>query len=388
MGEQTVNETGQTRDRGTLREGFTTGTAATAAACAALSLLLGMPCGSSIEVPLPPFPPEPGEPVRRLTVPVAGCAPAPDGLLVVGAVIKDGGDDPDATHGALIEAHVCLTPSGFSLDGGEGVGRVTLPGLPVPVGEAAINPQPRRQIEAGVREVCAACGYAGGVAVRIVVPDGVARAQRTMNGRLGILGGISILGTRGTVRPFSHSSWKATIAQGMDVARAAGCTAVGLSTGRRSERLLMGQYADWPELAFVQAADFVAFSLEQAVAKGFEQVAWACFFGKLVKLAQGHAYTHAQTVPIDFPLLSEWCREAGAPEAVLVSVAEANTARQVLEIIEPLPCLGDILEALTRRALCAARAWTGSGVAVTVHLFDFDGRQLCVVRDRSEHTVE
>ncbi|UZP68956.1 cobalt-precorrin-5B (C(1))-methyltransferase [Desulfovibrio mangrovi] len=365
-----------------LREGFTTGTAATAAAVAALHLLLGGTGPEVVNVPLPPFPPDDGNENSRLDIPIVNCFVADEGEIpsATGQVIKDGGDDPDATHGALIQARVRLAGADgtVTLDGGEGVGRVTLPGLPVPVGEAAINPEPRKQIAAAVRELCVRYGYTGGVEVLVSVPDGAERAKNTMNARLGIMGGISILGTRGTVRPFSHSAWMATIAQGLDVARAAGCECIGFSTGRRSERLLMAQYPEWPQLAFVQAADFAAFSLEQAAAKGFTKIAWGCFFGKLVKLAQGHAYTHAQTVDLDFSLLADWCREAGAPDDIAVQVRNANTARQALEIIDNGTYMQDIVVAIARRAKQKAMHWTGGTVAVTVHVFDFDGRQFAV----------
>lgn len=386
-----------------LREGFTTGTAAAAAAAAALRLLLTGKEAACVNVALPPFPAHEGEVVRRLDVAVAFCRleNAGGARSAVAGVVKDGGDDPDATHGAMIEAHVCLSQGGeygdspdfpdseaaparagvpglITLEGGTGVGRVTLPGLPVPVGEAAINPQPRLQIAAAVEEECRAAGYAGRVRVRIVVPDGAERARHTLNGRLGIVGGISVLGTRGTVKPFSHSSWRATITQGMDVARAAGCSGIGLSTGRRSERLLMGVYPLWPERAFIQAADFVAFSLGQAAARGFEHIAWGCFFGKLVKLAQGHAYTHAQTAPLDFALLAGWCADAGLRAGAVREVAGANTARQVLEIVEREGALRQVLLPVTERARQCARHWTG-GRDVAVHVFDFDGRLLTQV---------
>jgi len=222
------------RDRAALREGFTTGTAMTAGAVAALRHVFGLPFLPVLSVPLPP---QEGVGVPgRLGVPVAEVLTEGDGAT--GVVIKDGGDDPDATHGARIETHVRLLPDATAtllLEGGTGVGRVTLPGLPVAVGEVAVNPGPRAQLEFAVREVCAAQGYGGGVRVTVRVPEGEAIARHTLNGRLGIVGGISILGTRGTVRPYSHEAWKAAIAQELSVARALGHRRACLSTGRRSE---------------------------------------------------------------------------------------------------------------------------------------------------------
>ncbi len=365
-----------------LREGFTTGTAATAATVAALWVLLRDENRTEVNVPLPLCELErDSRRAERLDVPISFVRTEEDGLLAVGGVIKDGGDDPDATHGAVIEAHVRLVREpGLDLDGGAGVGRVTLPGLPVAVGEAAINPGPRAQIQAAVSEVCTQCGYAGGVRVRIVVPEGERRAAHTMNARLGIVGGISILGTRGTVRPYSNSSWRAAVVQGMDVARAMGCGGVGISTGRRSEKLLMALYPEWPEQAFVQAADFVAFSLGEAAEKGFSHIAWGCFFGKLVKLAQGHAYTHAKTAPVDFAELSAWCRQGGASQRVMRAVAGANTARQVLDILGTEGLVSRVVTQIAGRAHERMEHWTRhrahAGTRISIHVFDFDGTLL------------
>ena len=254
-----------------LREGFTTGSAGTAAAMAAFGRLLGLEFPAAVDCPLPPFAETPGEPptaAGRLNIPLAAVTLS-DGRATA-AVIKDGGDDPDATHRARIEAEAeLLAPAdaapgggeilvpGFPLlllRGGPGVGRVTLPGLPVAVGEPAINPVPRRQIQAGLREVAALRGYKGGVRVTLSVPDGENIARRTLNPRLGITGGISILGTHGTVRPYSHDAWKASILEGLSVARAVNCPRVFLSTGRRSERLLQNIFPLDREQAFVQPA--------------------------------------------------------------------------------------------------------------------------------------
>lgn len=365
-----------------LREGYTTGSSASAATGAALRLLLLQEKVTSLEIALPPFLPENGAtdaPNARLTVPVDSVQLTNNSA--VGCVIKDGGDDPDATNGLHIEAHVYLQPDaeGITLEGGKGVGHVTLPGLPVPAGRPAINPEPQEQIKAAAREVCAEAGYTGGVRIVIVVPKGEERAKNTMNARLGILGGISILGTRGTVKPFSHSSWQATILQGMDVSLAAGAQCIGFSTGRRSERLLMEKLPDWIELSFVQAADFVQFSLESAAEKGFTCAAWSCFFGKLVKLAQGHAYTHAKTAPIDFERLATWCREAGISSSLLHEIEGANTARQVLDIIKDDPNKDSALRHVTTIARDTAQAWAKHRVKITVYLFDFDGTLLTVV---------
>ncbi|MDR3044010.1 MAG: cobalt-precorrin-5B (C(1))-methyltransferase CbiD [Desulfovibrio sp.] len=446
-----------------LREGFTTGSALVAAALAALRLLLRGESPDRVAVPLPPFTADCGNsgdggdsgswgghaaPAGWLDVPVHEVARRgaehADIRAALGVVIKDGGDDPDATHRARIEALVECAPAGMALPkpevghvlsevdagptgyglpdtpylllpfpgcdassggapaitapqapsspaprpphdgvtvllrGGAGVGRVTLPGLPVAVGEPAINPEPRRQLAFAVHRECAAAGWRGTVRITARVPEGQRIARHTLNPRLGIVGGISILGTRGTVRPYSHDAWQAAVAQGLDVARAAGLTEVCLSTGRRSETLLMRAYPTLPPLAFVQAADFVAFSLAAAAQRGFARVAWGCFFGKLVKLAQGLPHTHAHTAPLDLPLLARWSADAGARANTCAAVAAANTAGQALELLLADPAHPAVLRALAERARAAAHGWTGGAesVTVTVHLFHMDGRCL------------
>lgn len=451
-----------------LREGFTTGSALTAAAIAALRLLLRGESPVGVAVPLPPFTADGvsggnsggngsnAAPAGWLDVPVEKVARCDGGgagaCAALGVVIKDGGDDPDATHRARIEALVECAPAGMALPkpeaghvlsevdagltgygppnlpdlpdlpdmpdlllplpgcdaspgtpaisppqaahspaagprrdrvtvllrGGTGVGRVTLPGLPVAVGEPAINPEPRRQLAFAVHRECAAAGWCGTVRITARVPEGQRIARHTLNPRLGIVGGISILGTRGTVRPYSHDAWQAAVAQGLDVARAAGLTEVCLSTGRRSETLLMRAYPALPPLAFVQAADFAAFSLAAAAQRGFARVTWGCFFGKLVKLAQGLPHTHAHTAPLDLPLLARWSAEAGAGAETCAAVAAANTAGQALELLLADPAHPAVLRAVARRARDAAHGWTGGAerVTVTVHLFHMDGRCL------------
>ena len=190
------------------------------------------------------------------------------GTAVRAAVIKDGGDDPDATHGARLWAEVRLfprKPGTIEVEGGPGVGRVTLPGLPRQPGEAAINPAPLKQIQDAVAEAFALAGYPGGADVLVSVENGEKIAERTMNPRLGIVGGISILGTSGIVRPFSHEAWQASIAEALDVAQALELPTVCFSTGRRSERLLQACFPELSERCFIQIADF--FCLQPAAGR-------------------------------------------------------------------------------------------------------------------------
>ncbi|MGE4537880.1 MAG: cobalt-precorrin-5B (C(1))-methyltransferase CbiD [Desulfovibrio sp.] len=350
-----------------LREGFTTGTAAAGAAKAAALTLLGGETPETIDVPLPKG--------SRLSLAVAETRREGDGAAAY--VIKDGGDDPDATHGARIGCRVTRrAEAGIALDGGEGVGRVTLPGLPVPVGQAAINPAPRRQILDALAEAAHECRYTGGLAAVVTVEGGEAIAKRTLNPRLGIVGGISILGVSGIVRPFSHEAWKASIAEALDVAKALGHTTVGFSTGRRSEACLRGLYPDLPETACVQAADFFAFALEEAARRDFAAIVWAAFPGKLVKMAQGLANTHAHKGETDFSALADWCASAGWPKDLARQAATANTARHAFELAPSAEAKRALAEILAGKALAHMRRFAGDAPAITLVVFDFDGVML------------
>ncbi len=354
-----------------LREGFTTGTAASGAAKAAALLLLTGRAPGTVSVPLPGG--------GCMELPVAG-AWREDGAARA-VVVKDGGDDPDATHGARIGCRVSFAPDagpgGVLVDGGEGVGRVTLPGLPVPVGQAAINPAPRAQIAAAVAEAAREAGHAGGLSAVVSVAGGEAIARGTLNPRLGIVGGISILGVSGIVRPFSHEAWKASVAEALDVARALGHETVGFSTGRRSERLLRAARPGLPETACVQAADFFAFALAQAGARRFRRIVWAAFGGKLVKMAQGLENTHARKGDTDFSALSGWCAAAGWPEKTARRAATANTARHAFEMAPSAEAKAALARLLADAALAHMRRFAGDGPELEILVFDFDGAPLC-----------
>lgn len=363
-----------------LREGFTTGTAATAAAMAALHRLLSGESLTHITVPLPPFDAVLGDceqaaPTRSLIVPVLRTAIQSPAALA--EVEKDGGDDPDATRHVHIIATVECTPQAGQVDieGGAGVGRVTLPGLGLAVGMAAINPVPRQQICRGLRDVARTHAYKGGLRVHISVPGGEALARYTLNGRLGIVGGISILGTQGTVKPFSHEAWQATIVQGLEVAHQTQCPQVCLSTGRRSEKLLMARYPHLPAQAFIQAADFVEFSLQEAGKRPFEPLVWGCFFGKLLKLAEGHPNTHARNAELDMQILSRWCEQGGALCAP--AVARCVTAGHALEHLLADSAGMTILRHVAQQAAHHAQVFAGR--PVRVHLFHIQGQELLVL---------
>lgn len=318
-----------------------------------------------------------------MLIPVAGVSLRKDRAEAL--VVKDGGDDPDVTHRAGIRATVHrLHARGTSrvvIRGGTGVGRVTRPGLPVPVGQAAINPAPLRQIEAAIREVLDETGTGGEILVTIEVDDGERIALKTLNPRLGIVGGISILGTRGTVKPFSNKAYKDTITMSLDVARAQGLSSVALATGGKSERLLRELRPDLPEPAWIQVADFFAFSLKQASMRGFESILYACFFGKLIKMAQGHPYTHARKSRIDFSVLASWCDLTGLGREIVQAVGLANTSREALEIIREDKAAPLLLEQALARAADMAGRVVGPGIEVAFYLFDFDETLLATGRN-------
>jgi len=359
-----------------LREGFTTGSAAAAGGKAALLFLTGQGVRKKVEIPLPLG--------GRLTIPVERVEAVGKGAKAT--VVKDGGDDPDATNKARIMSTVRLFPGGnhgdVIIDGGTGVGKVTRRGLPVPVGESAINPVPRLQIKEAVLEGLKETGIRAAVSVTIEVENGEKIAKKTLNPRLGIIGGISILGTRGTVKPFSNKAYKDTITMSMDVARAGGLNVIALTTGGRSERFLKEQRPDLPETAFIQVADFFSFSLKEAAKKGFTDILYSCFFGKLVKMAQGYPYTHARKSRIDFGKLSEWCFSMGMDEEKARSIANANTAREALSIIKEEVQRDKIIHYATEKAISSARGFAGPGPDITYYLFDFGGDLLVARHSR------
>ncbi|WP_408010307.1 cobalt-precorrin-5B (C(1))-methyltransferase [Pseudalkalibacillus sp. A8] len=308
----------------TLRQGYTTGSCATAATKAALTALITKEeqLEATILLPIGTF----------VTFQMEECAIEGDSVLA--GTIKDAGDDPDATHGALIQATVSWTDEpGILLDGGIGVGRVTKEGLPVPVGEAAINPVPRKMILETAQEVLDEFHLSRGIKIVISVPEGEAMAKKTLNGRLGIVDGISILGTRGTVVPFSTSAYKASIVSAINVAKVSGCHHVVITTGGRSEKFALKQYPSLPEEAFIEMGDFVGFTLKQCKRSGIERVSMVGMMGKFSKVAQGVMMVHSKSAPVDFGFLAGIADVAGADDDLIEQVRSANTASQVGELM-------------------------------------------------------
>jgi cobalt-precorrin-5B (C1)-methyltransferase len=374
--------TGVRRRRG-LRTGFTTGACAAAATAAACLALRGEPA-AVVTVPLPAGFRADFEVHSRWS----------DGRRAGAWVIKDAGDDPDVTHGAQIGAEVELalptTSAGrgwavagpglvvrrlagavVGLRAGTGVGVVTRPGLGIPVGGPAINPVPRRMIARAVRETL---GEAP-VRVTVSVRDGERLARRTLNGRLGIVGGLSILGTTGVVRPYSTAAWRASVLQGMEVAAAAGCAEVVASTGGRSEAYARRLRPDLPELAFVEMGEFTGHILRRARELELEAVTLAGMIGKLSKLACGHLMTHVAGNQVDLRYLAGVCRRAGGRPELAEAIAGANTARHAQELAQAagLQRFFDLVAEDARR-VCQERV--GTRPRVRVLLFDFDGSLL------------
>jgi len=291
-----------------LRRGWTTGACATAAAKSALAALQG----GSFEDPVTISLPGGQTPAFSLAHEVRG-----DGYAEAG-IIKDAGDDPDVTHGALIMARVALgeVGAGVTFHAGAGVGKVTRPGLPIPPGEPAINPVPRQMIRAALSD--------GDYQVTISVRDGAALAEKTWNPRLGIVGGLSILGTTGIVIPYSCAAWIASIQRGVDVARAMGLEHVVGSTGDLSEKAAMARLG-LPLEAYLDMGDFVGGLLKYLKRHPVERVTIAGGFAKLVKLAQGAMDLHSARGSVDFAVLAGLL-----PEELRERTLGANTANEVL----------------------------------------------------------
>jgi len=284
-------------------------------------------------------------------------------------VVKDAGDDPDVTHGALIG--VTVRPgsvgSGVTFVAGPGVGVVTKPGLPLAVGEPAINPVPRRMMRAHVAEVAAAHGGSGDVVLEITVADGAELARHTWNPRLGIVGGLSILGTTGVVVPYSCSAWIDSIRRGIDVARAAGHRHVAGCTGSTSEQVVAGLYG-LPEDALLDMGDFAGAVLKYLRRHPVARLTIAGGFGKLSKLAAGHLDLHSGRSQVDVGMLATLAESAGAPAEVVARVGAAHTA---LDAVGQCPALGDLVAARAREV--ALEVLRGAPVEVDVVVIDRSG---------------
>ncbi|MBI1418234.1 MAG: cobalt-precorrin-5B (C(1))-methyltransferase [Limimaricola sp.] len=296
-----------------LRRGWTTGACATAATKAALMRLWGGAFPEAVGITLPK-----GE---RPVFAVAHRAEGP-GWAEAG-IVKDAGDDPDVTHGALIVARVAPSAGGVVFRAGPGVGTVTLPGLPVPVGDPAINPVPRAMMDEVVAELAAEHARAPDVEITLSVPGGETIAEKTWNPRLGIVGGLSILGTTGVVRPFSCAAWIASIHRGIDVARAGGLAHVAGCTGATSERVVQALYG-LPDHAMLDMGDFAGGLLKYLARHPVAHITIGGGIGKMLKLAQGAVDLHSGRSQADFAVLADRLGDA--------RLSEVNTALEAYEI--------------------------------------------------------
>lgn len=295
-----------------LRRGWTTGACATAAVKAALEALWGGVAPAEVTITLP----------RGETPTFAVSAAQRGDDWAEASIVKDAGDDPDVTHGALIRARVREAGQGVSFRAGEGVGTVTRAGLPIPPGEPAINPVPRQMMADVVQEMAARFAKPGDVEITVSVPGGSALAEKTWNPRLGIKGGISILGTTGIVRPYSCSAWIASIHRGVDVARAAGLTHVAGCTGATSEKAVQALYG-LPDHAMLDMGDFAGGMLKYLARHPIPRVTIGGGLGKLAKLGQGAIDLHSARSQVDFAALAD---QVGEP-----SVVHMNTVLEAYE---------------------------------------------------------
>jgi len=288
-------------------------------------------------------------------------------------IIKDAGDDPDVTHGALVIAEVASTPpgTGVGFAAGEGVGTVTRAGLPLAVGEPAINPASRAMIRDMLREVAAEQGASSpDVAVTISIPGGERLAEKTMNARLGIVGGLSVLGTTGIVVPYSCSSWIHAIQRGIDVARAAGLTHIAAATGTTSERAVQRLY-ELPEAALIDMGDFVGGTLKYLRRHPVPRLTLAGGFAKLAKLARGHLDLHSSRSRLDAAALADILAGLGADPASVAAAAETDSAGAILELAGSRRAA--LAEAVARQAREVALATLSGATAVEVAIVDRGG---------------
>lgn len=358
--------------RGT-RTGFTTGTCSAAAARAAVIGLVTGQVPATVECQLP------NGDLVTFAVQDGRC----DGQSAHAVVVKDAGDDPDCTDKAHLTADVRLLPGQpgqVLLAGGIGVGRVTMQGLGLVVGGPAINPVPRRNIEANVRAAADTLLDKSGFEVTISVPQGEQMAKKTTNARLGILGGISILGTRGIVKPYSTAAYRASVVQGVQMAARLPHGVVVLTTGSRTEKFVMKEMPDLPEAAFVQMGDFLSYAMGAAVKAGLKRIVIGGMVGKLTKIAQGETITHAGRADVNTGLLADLAAELGAAPAVCDDIRAAKTARYAGERMEELGLSLVFHSTLAERVVQTLQQRYPDQFELKVLVCDFDGRKLAESR--------
>ena len=346
-----------------LRRGWTTGACATAASKAAFTALLTGKFPDPVDITLP------GGTHAAFSLAVQSLE---NGAATAG-IVKDAGDDPDVTHGALVLATVrqAAPGSGVSFKAGPGVGAVTLPGLPVPPGEPAINPVPRRMMQEAIAEVAAAAGAPADAEIEISIPGGEDLAAKTLNARLGILGGLSILGTTGVVVPYSCAAWIASIHQGIDVARATGLQHVAGATGRTSEAAVRALYG-LPDGALIDMGDFAGGMLKYLRYHPVPRVTVAGGVAKMTKLAQGRLDLHSARGSVDLAALAAIVRENDGSEDLAGKITRANTTAEAFNLAmrEGLSLGDNVAE---RAWETAAKVLAGAPTELDIAIFDREG---------------
>lgn len=355
------------------RKGYTTGSCATAAAKVAALMALRQQAINQVSIVTP----------SGITLRLNVEQPLICGQQASAAIRKDGGDDVDATHGMLIFAQVALNDSGsITIGGGEGVGTVTRKGIGLPIGSAAINRTPRQTIEQAVREVI---GPERGADIVIFAPEGEERAQKTYNGRLGILGGISIIGTTGIVTPMSEESWKRSLALELEMKRAQGMTSVILVPGNHGERFVQ-EHMQIDAERVVTMSNFVGYMLQEAQRLGFQRVVLVGHLGKLIKVAAGIFHTHSHIADGRMETLVARLALLGAPHEFLRAVFECSTTEAAMELIEQQgwqAVYDDIAQAIGERVKQMLR-FAPQPFCCDVVLFSFDNVVLGSNRPISE----
>jgi len=389
----------QEKPPGKLRTGFTTGTSATAASVAAILSIIDQKKIKSVDVILPKK--------DKIKISINSCEFEKNKACC--SVIKDGGDDPDVTHDAKIVVDLELTskPNSIEIDGGEGVGRVTKPGIGLEIGQAAINPTPRKMITENLTQVGKKILEKNGIKVMISVPKGKELGPKTDNPRIGIIGGISILGTSGIVIPYSTASFAAAIRQQIDVVVSMGENTVVLTTGGRSEDyarkilefpehsfIQMGDFSgytvlstggrsedyarkilEFPEHSFIQMGDFSGYTMSQCAKKSIKKAYVGGFIGKFAKMAMGVKQTHVKGSKVNMEFLSELAKKCKAEEKIIQEIKNANTARNVQEIVLENNVEGFFAQVCSE-VYKQMKNHSENKTEIEVILFDFDGSVL------------
>jgi len=351
-----------------LRTGYTTGTCAAAATKAALTTLVNGEKLAKVNVSLPKD--------KHIVIDIAWVRYENE-KSVTAAVIKDGGDDPDVTNGAEIWSTVSLseTSNKIIIDGGKGVGRVTKPGLGLEIGKAAINPTPLKMISHAIDEIFGQQEKNRyGLLILISVPKGEEIAKKTDNPRLGIIGGISILGTTGIVIPYSTASFAASIRQSVDVSKAMGSDSVILTTGGRSEDFARDIFGNSiADHAYIQIGDFIGFSIKQCAIKKIKKAYVIGFIGKLTKMAMGIKQTHVKGSHVDMNFLAELAIRCGAKNELVKKIKVANTARHVGELVDQFG-LTMFYDVLCEEVYSHLSKYSPSELQIKIILLDFNGK--------------